>query len=145
MIEATYQAKSEAKRGSWIKSGEVNGLYHRTRSVLHAKFPRAFPARGAPPIPLRIGIGLDLAARLDEIGLTEMETSVFLRQYTQRHEYLAMLVSGSERVNLDGSPAGPIEEVHKVAAAKRIEKKRKRHALLSAGEHLRVGMEAVGG
>ena len=29
--------------------------YHHTRAVLHARFPAAFPARGEPCVPLKMG------------------------------------------------------------------------------------------
>jgi ProP effector len=69
-------------------------------------FPRAFTVpQWEPHRPLKIGIGDDLRAVLSEV-----EVTILMRCYTSRLMYQrALMISGADRVDLDGNPCGQVE------------------------------------
>jgi hypothetical protein len=68
---------------------------------LGTMFPAAFPAEPATPVPLKIGIDADLYARCAE-QMSESDIQAALREYTGSERYLAIVVSGQYRRDLDG-------------------------------------------
>ncbi len=75
-------------------------------------FPKCFTLEGEAK-PLKIGIFQDLAERLDgdeKVSKTQLRAA--LRQYTSSWRYLHGVKPGATRVDLDGNPAGELEEEH---------------------------------
>ncbi len=65
------------------------------------------------PTPLKIGIDVDILAALscDPVRLGQV-----LRWYTRRIAYWQAMATGGERRGLDGQPAGPVSDEHRLAA-----------------------------
>ncbi|MEL7292293.1 MAG: RNA chaperone ProQ [Pseudomonadota bacterium] len=75
-------------------------------------FPKCFTLEGEAK-PLKIGIFQDLAERLAEdpkVSKTQLRAA--LRQYTSSWRYLHGVKPGAVRVDLDGNPAGELDEEH---------------------------------
>ncbi|CAK4067900.1 RNA chaperone ProQ [Vibrio sp. MarTm2] len=75
-------------------------------------FPKCFTLEGEAK-PLKIGIFQDLAERLsDDPKVSKTQLRAALRQYTSSWRYLHGVKPGAVRVDLDGNPAGELEEEH---------------------------------
>jgi ProP effector len=75
-------------------------------------FPKCFTLEGEAK-PLKIGIFQDLADRLsDDPKVSKTQLRAALRQYTSSWRYLHGVKPGATRVDLDGNPAGVLEEEH---------------------------------
>ncbi|MFY2508649.1 RNA chaperone ProQ [Vibrio pectenicida] len=75
-------------------------------------FPKCFTLEGEAK-PLKIGIFQDLAGRLtDDQKVSKTQIRAALRQYTSSWRYLHGVKAGAIRVDLDGNPAGELEEEH---------------------------------
>ncbi len=75
-------------------------------------FPKCFTLEGEAK-PLKIGIFQDLADRLsDDPKVSKTQLRAALRQYTSSWRYLHGVKPGATRVDLDGNPAGELEEEH---------------------------------
>ena len=75
-------------------------------------FPKCFTLEGEAK-PLKIGIFQDLAERLtDDQKVSKTQIRAALRQYTSSWRYLHGVKAGAIRVDLDGNPAGELEEEH---------------------------------
>jgi ProP effector len=91
-------------------------------ALLAEAFPKASAVFEQRRRPLKVGIRLDLLARLNG-ALTEIELRQVLRAYTANGAYRRRLRAGVERVDLDGAVAGIVtvdEETNareKIAAA----------------------------
>jgi ProP effector len=75
-------------------------------------FPKCFTLEGEAK-PLKIGIFQDLAERRNEdekVSKTQLRAA--LRQYTSSWRYLHGVKPGAVRVDLDGNPAGELDEEH---------------------------------
>ncbi|MDA9556089.1 RNA chaperone ProQ [Vibrio sp.] len=75
-------------------------------------FPKCFTVEGEAK-PLKVGIFQDLAERLSEDSkVSKTQLRAALRQYTSSWRYLHGVKAGAIRVDLDGNPAGELEEEH---------------------------------
>ncbi|MDP1647825.1 MAG: TIGR04282 family arsenosugar biosynthesis glycosyltransferase, partial [Rubrivivax sp.] len=84
-------------------------------------FPALFGAGRALPIKLRVQADIQQRAP----GLfTRKSLSPFLHRYTTSTAYLKALVNSPHRYDLDGAPAGEIDDVHRQAAATELERRR---------------------
>lgn len=92
------------------------------RALLIQLFPAAFPAEDAAIKPLPIGIHQTLHERLTQLGYTVDPDIIqqVLAGQTGRVEYLEALVRGDSRIDLDGNPAGPVDNLAKVSAARKL-------------------------
>lgn len=71
------------------------------------RWPEAFPKRGEVKIPLAEGIHEILAAELSsKWSLQDIRT--FLAKWTGKPLYLAAMVDGADRVDLNGRPVGRV-------------------------------------
>jgi sRNA-binding protein len=78
-----------------------------TRALLAEKFPHCFvPEFKAPKRPLKIGIAQDIHARLPGVPQGHVATALF--SYTDGPTYLNSLVTGAERLDLDGKVCGTV-------------------------------------
>jgi sRNA-binding protein len=83
------------------------------------RFPQAFTGRGQPRRPLKVGIHGDLVTALDG-AVSPRALKAALRAYTSKPSYLRVLVAGTARVSLDGSPAGTVTSDEETAAKARL-------------------------
>ncbi len=98
------------------------------RALLIQLFPAAFPAEDTAIEPLPIGIHQTLHERLIQLGYS-VDPGIIqqvLAGQTGRVEYLEALVKGDRRIDLDGNPAGPVDELAKVSAARKLDAMRQR-------------------
>ncbi|ACA31313.1 RNA chaperone ProQ [Histophilus somni] len=95
-------------------------------AYLAEKFPLCFSLEGEAK-PLKIGLFQDLAEALandEKVSKTQLRQA--LRQYTSNWRYLHGCRAGAVRVDLNGEPAGILEQEHvEHAAAKLAEAKAK--------------------
>ncbi|MDZ7589877.1 MAG: TIGR04282 family arsenosugar biosynthesis glycosyltransferase [Rubrivivax sp.] len=108
-------------------------------------FPALFGAGRALPIKLRIQN--DIQQRAPGV-FTRKSLSPFLHRYTTSTAYLKGLVNLPHRFDLDGAPAGDIDDVHRQAAAAELERRRglfeaKRAAERAAANEARRAAEAA--
>jgi sRNA-binding protein len=95
---------------------------YRVRDMIAALadlFPATFILYERRRKPLKIGIHADLLARLDG-ALTTRETSIALGHYCRAFGYLAACKPGATRIDLDGNPAGIVDEREAEHAACRL-------------------------
>lgn len=84
-------------------------------------FPALFDAGRALPIKLRIQADIQLRAP----GVfTRKSLSPVLHRHTTSTAYLKALVNSPHRYDLDGAPAGAIDDEHRQAAAAELERRR---------------------
>ncbi len=108
-------------------------------------FPALFGAGRALPIKLRVQA--DIQQRAPGV-FTRKSLSPFLHRYTTSTAYLKALVNSPHRFDLDGAPAGEIDDVHRQAAAAELERRRglfeaKRVAERAAANEARRQAEAA--
>ncbi len=108
-------------------------------------FPALFGAGRALPIKLRIQN--DIQQRAPGV-FTRKSLSPFLHRYTTGTAYLKALVTSPHRFDLDGAPAGEIDDVHRQAAAAELERRRslfeaRRAAERAAANEARRAAEAA--
>jgi ProP effector len=102
----------------------------RTKTVvaeLAARFPKCFAVPDSRRRPLKIGIDVDVMAALGEtIPRTELIRA--LAMYCSSEGYLARVLSGAPRIDLEGKPAGIVAaDDEKRAKAKRAQIRAKRN------------------
>ena len=87
---------------------------------LAEKFPLCFSVEGEAK-PLKIGLFQDLAEALkDDEHVSKTQLRHALRQYTSNWRYLHGCRLGAERVDLQGNPAGVLEQEHAEHAAQQL-------------------------
>ncbi|WP_439294083.1 RNA chaperone ProQ [Lonepinella sp. BR2882] len=81
-------------------------------AYLAEKFPLCFSVEGEAK-PLKIGLFQDLVdALVDDENVSKTQLRHALRQYTSNWRYLHGCRLGAERVDLQGNPAGVLEQQH---------------------------------
>ena len=100
--------------------------YHSVRSILHEAFPAAFPARGQPCQPLRIGVHNDVLNA--GLPLTRNDVRYFFRCWCNRPEYLRLIREGANRINLTGQPVDKVTREHAARAHKLLADKRSKRS-----------------
>ncbi len=106
-------------------------------STLSEMFPKAFPQKGQPLIPLKVGTADDLKAEAQRLEWDLSETAIqrVLSFWCSRPIYLKALERNSHRIDLQGNPAELISQEEKQLAKKRrrlIEKERAQQAAAAA-------------
>lgn len=94
------------------------------RALLVKRFPRCFAPKGAPKLPLKIGIYRDLCAACPD--LTHRKIHRAIRDYTTGLTYLRALRSGADRLDLDGWPVGTVSPEQAEGARIRLKAKERR-------------------
>jgi ProP effector len=92
--------------------------------LLQAHYPSAFaPKGGAKVKPLKLKIAADIHADIDmeRINLTHGQVRRVLGFWCSRKFYLKAIVSEEVRVDLNGTPAGPVAQEDKMVAKEKIE------------------------
>jgi ProP effector len=91
------------------------------REELVQLFPACFAGKGKPKPPLKKGIFRDIINRMPGgRGLKQWHLGRVLDDYTHGPTYLASLVEGATRVDLDGNPAGEVSASDAEHAAKKL-------------------------
>ena len=88
-------------------------------ATLCDRFPAAFSLKR--PQPLKVGIGNEIAKRLD---VNPRAVGLALGFYCNRSAYLSACKEGATRVDLDGNPAGTVIERDAAPAEKLLEERR---------------------
>lgn len=84
------------------------------------KFPLCFSLEGEAK-PIKIGLFQDLAEALkDDPKVSKTQLRYALRQYTSNWRYLHGCKEGAVRVDLQGNPAGVLEQEHVQHAAQQL-------------------------
>jgi ProP effector len=91
-----------------------------------ARLSELFPALfgpGGPPKPIKLRIQVDIQARAPGV-FSKRSLSLFLSRYTTSTAYIKALLASGQRFDLDGQPAGEIEELHRAAATQELARRR---------------------
>jgi len=94
---------------------------------LQKHFPKAFPKRPDPRVPLKLGIITDLYAHAGKLGLDEAQIKEAVATWCSAGRYWAVLIKDAERVDLDGTPCGQVtaaEAAHASFLARRQRKQK---------------------
>ncbi|PVX40498.1 ProP effector [Pasteurella langaaensis DSM 22999] len=103
-------------------------------TYLAEKFPLCFSLEGEAK-PLKIGLFQDLAEALkDDECVSKTQLRHALRQYTSNWRYLHGCRLGAERVDLQGNPAGILEQEHADHAAQQLAEAKAKFAEKRAAE-----------
>lgn len=103
-------------------------------AYLVEKFPLCFSLEGEAK-PLKIGLFQDLAEALkDDEKVSKTQLRQALRQYTSNWRYLHGCRLGAERVDLNGNPAGVLEQEHADHAAQQLAEAKAKFAEKKAAE-----------
>lgn len=94
-----------------------------TREQLLERFPRCFRPKGATKTPLKVDIFKDIRAAAPDIPRRRLQLA--LKDYTSGRTYLRAIVAGAYRVDLDGFPAGEVNDQDAAIARARLEKSEK--------------------
>ena len=101
---------------------------------LAEKFPLCFSVEGEAK-PLKIGLFQDLAEALkDDEHVSKTQLRHALRQYTSNWRYLHGCRLGAVRVDLQGNPAGVLEQEHADHAAQQLTEAKAKFAEKRAAE-----------
>ncbi|MGE3279940.1 MAG: ProQ/FINO family protein [Alphaproteobacteria bacterium] len=97
-----------------------SNIAREVRARLVERFPAAFQPKGAPKIPLALGVYAEIRTRCPDISARRI--AIALHDYTSGWKYLTALVDGAIRVDLDGNPASAVSAEHAAEAQRRVEK-----------------------
>lgn len=93
--------------------------------VIRKQFPKVFPSNGRQA--LAVGIKEQIAAEFPKLDRAVLDE--FLKQWTRGWGYRgALAAEGAVRMNLDGSPQGPVEEPHRQRAIRQLGKRKAAHS-----------------
>ncbi|GAA7764331.1 hypothetical protein RN01_07200 [Cupriavidus sp. SHE] len=107
-LRAQAQPKpQEAARPAAVRREPVDPTVEAIRR-LQRHFPLAFPKSPAAKVPLKEGIFDDLAQRLDLLRLTNDELRQAVSTWCRGSRYWVCMLSGAQRVGLQGEPAGSV-------------------------------------
>ncbi len=79
-------------------------------SRLQRQYPKAFPKRPDPKVPLKLGIHNDLYAQSETLGLTQEEIKEAIQTWCQGSRYWSCLVLDAPRIDLSGEVVGVVTE-----------------------------------
>ncbi|MCG1042071.1 ProQ/FinO family protein [Mycetohabitans sp. B8] len=71
-------------------------------------FPKAFPKKPEPKLPLKLGIHIDAMQHAKKLGLTEAQIKDAIATWCQGNRYWSCLVEHAARVDLQGNPVGEV-------------------------------------
>jgi ProP effector len=94
---------------------------HETIEFLASTWPNCFRVKPRERIPLKVGIGADLAAAVAG-AITDAEIAIAMRVYVGNKRYLKALREGATRIDLDGNPVGAVTAKEAAYAKTRIAK-----------------------
>jgi len=97
-------------------------------SRLQRLYPKAFPKRPDPKVPLKLGIHKDLHERIETIKLSKEEITEAVKTWCQGSRYWSCLVEETARLDLDGNPSGTVT-VAEARFAKQLAARRRAEAI----------------
>src|SRR5215469_13249267 len=107
----------------------MNQQRHQAALVLVGKlaerFPAAFAINPRHRRPLKLGIHVDILAQLSDT-IAPRDLSVALRIYVGNIGYLKALVTGADRIDLNGMPTGTVTAEHADIAKAQYEQRREK-------------------
>jgi ProP effector len=77
-----------------------------TIAALQKHFPKAFPRKPAPKLPLKVGILADVLAHAPALGVREGDVRKALKVWCSGSRYWTRLIEGVARVDLRGEGSG---------------------------------------
>ncbi|WP_338927064.1 ProQ/FinO family protein (plasmid) [Mycetohabitans endofungorum] len=75
---------------------------------LQKHFPKSFPKKPEPKLPLKLGIHIDAMQHAKKLGLTEAQIKDAIATWCQGNRYWSCLVEHAARVDLQGNPVGEV-------------------------------------
>ena len=90
-------------------------------ALLAERFPALFSAGRA--LPLKLRIQADIQQRAPGL-FNKKSLSIFLHRYTTGNAYLKALAQAPHRFDLDGAPAGEVNDEHRNAAVAELERRK---------------------
>jgi ProP effector len=109
-----------------MSNGKRNPAYD-TIGVLADLFPKCFAVFEQHRQPLKIGIHVDLLAKLDG-AITPKECAKALRLYCANRFYLQACVEGAPRIDLDGNTVGHVTAEEAANAKQRLAQRQAKQA-----------------
>ena len=97
-----------------------------TISQLQKRFPRAFPKKPAPKLPMKIGVHKDLLEQSEQLGLSKKALREAIKTWCRGARYWASVVEGAVRVDLNGDEAGRVTP-EEAGQARALEARRPRN------------------
>lgn len=126
----------QAENAEQIQTQTVKRSNKEIIAYLAEKFPLCFSLEGEAK-PLKIGLFQDLADALkDDEQVSKTQLRQALRQYTSNWRYLHGCRVGVERVDLQGNPAGVLEQEHADHAAQQLAEAKAKFAEKRAAERV---------
>ncbi|MEJ2769253.1 ProQ/FinO family protein [Mycetohabitans sp. B46] len=110
-------AASHAKLARTGQGGQQRPVAQRNKPVdpvveaiwrLQKHFPKAFPKKPEPKLPLKLGIHIDAMQHAKKFGLTEAQIKDAIATWCQGNRYWDCLVEHAARVDLQGNPVGEV-------------------------------------
>lgn len=99
-------------------------------SRLQRQFPKAFPKKPAPKVPLKLGVLEDLVQHAKTLQLSADEIKQAVKTWCDGRRYWDSMVEHAARVDLNGEPAGAVT-ANEAQHAKRMASRR--HAKAGGG------------
>lgn len=99
-------------------------------SRLQRQFPKAFPKKPAPKVPLKLGVLEDLVQHAKTLQLSPDEIKQAVKTWCDGRRYWDCMVESAARVDLSGEPAGAVT-ANEAQHAKRMASRR--HAKAGGG------------
>lgn len=84
--------------------------------LLQKRFPKAFPKKPQPKVPLKIGIHKDLLAQTEALGVSANEIRTAMKKWCKGKRYADCMVAGAVRIDLDGNAVGFVSKEEAVQA-----------------------------
>ncbi|MFY2104327.1 ProQ/FinO family protein [Achromobacter ruhlandii] len=92
-------------------------------SRLQRQFPKAFPKKPAPKVPLKLGVLEDLVQHAKTLQLSPDEIKQAVKTWCDGRRYWDCMVESAARVDLNGEPAGAVT-ANEAQHAKRMASRR---------------------
>lgn len=92
-------------------------------SRLQRQFPKAFPKKPAPKVPLKLGVLEDLVQHAKALQLSADEIKQAVKTWCDGRRYWDCMVEAAARVDLNGEPAGAVT-ANEAQHAKRMASRR---------------------
>ena len=101
-----------------------------TISRLQKQFPKAFPKKPDPKVPLKLGIHKELHLQSEALKLTPEEITLAVKTWCQGSRYWACMVEDAPRLDLAGESAGTVTAAE-AQFAKKLAARRRTHTAKS--------------
>ncbi|NYT56589.1 prop effector [Eoetvoesia caeni] len=127
--DARKNAHKDARKDTRKDAAPVDPVVI-TISRLQKQFPKAFPKKPEPKVPLKLGIHKELHTQAEALKLTPEEITLAVKTWCQGSRYWACMVEDAPRVDLAGEPAGTVTAAE-AQFAKKLAARRRTNAARS--------------